>query len=86
MHQLTKLDLTQEELFACNCCRLYLRALFLSDIVSGDGTEIAETAWIGTRDEYFRATSWPFALNHLHQNGVFGGQHCRRPFATEVDA
>lgn len=60
MHQLTKLDLTQEELFACNCCRLYLRALFLSDIVSGDGTEIAETAWIGTRDEYFRATSWPF--------------------------
>jgi len=59
MDTLSQLQITQDELFDCNCCHLYLRALYLSDIVTGDGLEIAENAWSGVRDVYFRANSWP---------------------------
>ena len=59
MASISQLKITQEELFACNCCRLYLRALYLSDIVTGDGLEIAENARLGVRDDYYRANSWP---------------------------
>jgi len=60
MRQLSSLNLSQEDLFACNMCRIYLRALYLSDITSGDGLEISEAALLGIRDGTFRADSWPF--------------------------
>jgi hypothetical protein len=60
MRQLSSLNLSQEDLFACNMCRIYLGALYLSDITSGDGLEISEAALIGIRDVTFRADSWPF--------------------------
>jgi hypothetical protein len=36
-----------EDLIACNHCRMFLRALYLSDITTGDGTSISEDAWNG---------------------------------------
>jgi hypothetical protein len=38
-----------EELLAVNRCWLFLKALFLSDIVNGSGTEILAAAWNGER-------------------------------------
>jgi hypothetical protein len=38
-----------EELLAVNRCWLFLKALFLSDIVNGSGTEILPAAWNGER-------------------------------------
>jgi len=35
------------DLVACNACRMFLRAIFLSDIVNGDGLCISEDAWNG---------------------------------------
>jgi hypothetical protein len=35
------------DLVACNSCRMFLRAIFLSDIVTGDGVCISEDAWNG---------------------------------------
>jgi len=54
--QLSSLNLSQKDLFACNMCRIYLRALYLSDITSGDGLEISEAALIGILD----GTLWAY--------------------------
>ena len=35
------------DLVACNSCQMFLRAIFLSDIVTGDGVCISEDAWNG---------------------------------------
>jgi hypothetical protein len=39
MTSLLQLELSVPDLVACNHCRMFLKVLFLSDIVSGDGTE-----------------------------------------------
>jgi len=59
MEAISHLQISQSELFDCNCCCLYLKALFLSDIVTGDGCKISEDAWSGACDDSFRASSWP---------------------------
>jgi hypothetical protein len=59
MLALLPLSLSTADLKACNHCRMYLRALFLSDLVSGDGLMILDSAWNGDRTEDFRASSWP---------------------------
>jgi len=53
MEAFSQMHLSQSELFDCNCCRLYLKVLFLSDIVTGDGCEISENAWSGICDDSF---------------------------------
>jgi len=47
------------ELKACNHFRMYLRVIYLSDIVSGDGLTILDSPWNGIRDESFRRETWP---------------------------
>jgi hypothetical protein len=37
---LLSLDLTDKELYTCNHCRMYLQALFVSDIATNDGLEL----------------------------------------------
>jgi len=45
---------------SCNRCRLAIRALHLSDIVTGDGFEITDQAWNGVLDDcYNRDPVWP---------------------------
>jgi hypothetical protein len=72
MDTLSQLQITQDELFDCNCCRLYLRALYLSDIVTGDGLEIAENAWSGVRDVYSEQILGHIGRNHSTPNGRCG--------------
>jgi len=48
MESLLSLNITPTDLLACNHCRLYLRAIFLSDIVTGDGEYILDSAWWST--------------------------------------
>jgi hypothetical protein len=47
MESFLLLNITSTELLACNHCRMYLRAIFLSDIVTGDGEYILDSAWNG---------------------------------------
>jgi len=60
MPSLVALQLSTDNLKACNHCRMFLKAIFLSDLVTGDRRDISEEAWNGhqllpgTRD-----TSWP---------------------------
>jgi hypothetical protein len=39
--------ITDTELVSINSCRLYLRAIFLSDIIDGSGENILHEAWSG---------------------------------------
>jgi hypothetical protein len=59
MAALRDLGLSPEELRACNHCHLYLRALYLSDMVTGDSLQLLDSAWNGVRDEDFRVSTWP---------------------------
>jgi mRNA-degrading endonuclease HigB of HigAB toxin-antitoxin module len=42
------LKVSSQELRICNHCRMYLHAIFLSNITTGDGMAILESAWNGT--------------------------------------
>jgi hypothetical protein len=60
MEVLLTLGVPQNELKICNHCRMFLRALFLSDIVTGNGEYLLESAWQG--EPYitlFKSRSWP---------------------------
>ncbi len=60
MEVLLTLEIPQSELKICNHCRMFLRALFLSDIVTGDGEYLLESAWQG--EPYitlYKSWSWP---------------------------
>jgi hypothetical protein len=49
-----------EDLRAINKCGLFLRALFLSDITDGSGTNILQEAWIcSERLHLYRTQNWP---------------------------
>jgi hypothetical protein len=78
MCQLVSINLYPEELFKCNCCRIYLRALFLSDIITGDGLEISEDAWLGRREEELRSKSWPFCPKPAPSKWLIWQQSLRR--------
>lgn len=47
MEALCAIGTPLDDLKRCNHCRMYLRALFLSDIVTGDGLSITVPAWNG---------------------------------------
>jgi hypothetical protein len=47
MPPLVDLRLSADDLKACNHCRMFLKAIFLSDLVTGDGRDISEEAWRG---------------------------------------
>jgi len=60
METILALNPPLEEVVACNHCRMYLRAIFLSDIVTGDGISISDGSWNG--DPYippYKLQSWP---------------------------
>jgi len=59
MAALWDLGLSPKELQACNHCRLYLRVLYLSDMVTGDGLQLLDSAWNGVTDEDIRVSTWP---------------------------
>ena len=59
MESIARLQLTYEELLSFNHCRIYLRALILSDLATGDGTIISQEAWIGNYNGEFRFNAWP---------------------------
>jgi hypothetical protein len=60
MPLLLQLDLSLTDLVACNHCRIFLKALFVSDLASGDGLEFTDAAWNGEPPNYdVRADSWP---------------------------
>ena len=45
---------------AANRCRIFLRAVTLADICTGDGRQILYTAWLGKKDEdYTSPYRWP---------------------------
>jgi hypothetical protein len=49
------------ELLACNQCRLFLKAWFISDIATGDRRLITEEAWTGQHvNTSSKAQSWPY--------------------------
>lgn len=54
-----ELGLPLEDLWICNHFRIYLRALYLSDISTGDGVFIKDSEWDGYRDTEFWSKSWP---------------------------
>jgi len=60
MEAFISLNLPLDDLKACNHCRIYLRALYLSNIITGDGMYVDESAWNGT--PYIpphKLKSWP---------------------------
>jgi len=60
MEALIAMDIPLDELMACNLCRLYMQVCYLSDIVTGDGSELLEEAWQGKPIPYLNRTSaWP---------------------------
>jgi hypothetical protein len=59
MESIARLQLTYEELLSFNHCQIYLRALFLSVLATGDGTMISQEAWTGNYVGEFRFNSWP---------------------------
>ena len=48
MEACISLNVPLDDLKACNHCRMYLRALYLSNIITGDGMYVDESAWNGT--------------------------------------
>jgi hypothetical protein len=60
MPALLDLGLNMQELITLNRCRLYLQAMYLSDICTGDGLAISGDAWMGNCLEVPRKqSSWP---------------------------
>jgi hypothetical protein len=60
MEAFINLRIPSHELKICNHCRIFLRAFFLSDIATGGGDYILESAWQG--DPYItphKIKSWP---------------------------
>jgi hypothetical protein len=60
METFYSLAIPRDDIKKCNHCRMFLRALYLSDITSGDGTQILEEAWQG--EPYippYKSRSWP---------------------------
>jgi hypothetical protein len=60
METILALNPPLEEVVACIHCRMYLRAIFLSDIVTSDGIFISDGSWNG--DPYippYKLQSWP---------------------------
>jgi hypothetical protein len=47
MDALLQLNLSPQELRACNHCRIFLKVTRLSEITTGDGDAISEEAWLG---------------------------------------
>lgn len=47
METFYSLVIPRDDIKKCNHCRMFLRAIYLSDITSGDGTQILEEAWQG---------------------------------------
>jgi len=47
MDALLQLNLSPQELRACNHCRIFLNVTRLSEITTGDGDAISEEAWLG---------------------------------------
>jgi hypothetical protein len=59
MKDILRLGLTIDDLRAINNCRLYLRALFVSDIADGSGMNILQEAWSSSeRLHPYRAHNW----------------------------
>jgi len=60
MEALIAMDIPLDELMACNLCRLYMQVCYLSDIVTGEGSELLEEAWQGKPIPYLnRSSAWP---------------------------
>jgi hypothetical protein len=47
------------ELLSFNRCRLFLQALFVSDLADGFGGHLSDDAWLGRRHAPTRSASWP---------------------------
>jgi hypothetical protein len=64
---------TISELESLNRCRLYLQALFLSEICNGDGLAISGDAWVG---KHFmtpkKQVTWPRQQRRLLKHGLLG--------------
>jgi len=68
MKALIESGISIEDLTSSNKCRMYLKALYVSDITSGDGNYINDTAWEGVPDDYpERKKSWPTQGKPLRQ-------------------
>jgi len=50
---------SRSELLSFNCCRLFLQALFVSDLADGFGEHLYDDAWLGKRHVSSRSASWP---------------------------
>jgi len=60
MPMIVALDISCEDLKACNHCRIYLQAHFLSDLKTGDGKAISDDAWNGNKSlQGKKDKSWP---------------------------
>jgi hypothetical protein len=94
MPSLEALQMPIEDLKACNHCRIFLTALFLSDLVTGDGRDISEDAWYGHHPlpgdrhtswpSYARPTnsSWRIWQHCIRKAFVSRGRHLRRPLGA----
>jgi hypothetical protein len=83
MTPLLHLELSIPDLVAINHCRIFLKALFLSDIVLGDGTEIMAAAWNG--EPAFtnnRADSWPRYGKPNRNSSIIWQQTLKKVFIT----
>jgi hypothetical protein len=88
---------SDEQLLWVNKCRLYLRVIYLSDIVTGDGTSIEDIAWLGSmRMHPQREESWPNQQNPpmrawllwrkvLKSAFVSRGRRLRKPLCLWLD-
>ena len=57
------------ELKRFNCCRMYLQAMTLSDITTGDGNYISDEAWNGNLDpSRISQYSWPVTGDPYHED------------------
>jgi hypothetical protein len=60
MEAYLSLDIPEAELVACNHCKMYLWALYLSDITNGDGLYVSDSAWNGNSEiTPYKRRSWP---------------------------
>jgi hypothetical protein len=83
-----------EHFISLNKCRLFLKAMYLSDIVDGSGSYILEEAWhpmtqmITYRDDSWPnqgfpiLSAWTLWCQYLKISFISRGVHLRQPFGT----